>query len=99
MIMRRLVVAVAVGLAMVLAGCGGGGKGGAEPVKLTLFTWTLPGELRINQDLCAEFEKSHPNIKVEVQNDPDIRAMEKLMARVAAGNPPDVMSIHGAYFM
>jgi multiple sugar transport system substrate-binding protein len=41
----------------------------------------------------------HPGIEVEVMNEPGDRAMDKLQAMVAAGNPPDVMSIHGAYFM
>jgi len=87
-----------------LAGCGGpGGSGRAggtgEPVNLSLFTWTRPGELAINQELCAEFEAQHPGIRVEIINEPGDRAMDKLQTMVAAGNPPDVMSIHGAYFV
>lgn len=97
---RAALVALTLLAALALPGCGAKQpQRASEPVKLTLFTWTLPEELVVNQQLCAEFEKSHPNIKVEVQNEPGQRAMEKLMARVAAGNPPDVMSIHGAYFM
>jgi multiple sugar transport system substrate-binding protein len=99
--MKRIVVVLAA-LLPVLAGCGGGPKTkttAREPVRLTLYTWTRPAELAVNQELCRQFEASHPNIKVEVQNEPGERAMEKLQAMVAAGNPPDVMSIHGAYFM
>jgi len=89
---------VAIGLT--LAGCGGGGKPSATaPVTVTLFTWTRPGELAANQDLCAQFERAHPSIKVEIINEPGDRAMDKLQQMVAAANPPDVMSIHGAYFM
>jgi len=95
---RTTLVALAILIALSLVGCGGKTDTGG-PVKITLFTWTRPGELAINQDLCSEFEKAHPNLKVEVQNEPGDRAMEKLQERVAAGNPPDVMSIHGAYFM
>ena len=89
---------VSIAVALLLVGCGGKTDTGG-PVKVTLFTWTRPGELAINQQLCAEFESAHPNLKVEVQNEPGDRAMEKLQASLAAGNPPDVMSIHGAYFM
>jgi len=89
-------------VALVAAGCGrpaGGRPSVREPVKLTLFTWTLPGELAINQELCRQFEAQHPSLTVEVINEPGLRAMDKLQTMVAAGNPPDVMSIHGAYFM
>lgn len=68
-------------------------------MKLTLFTWTLPGELAVNQGLCQQFQAEHPDVKVEIINEPGLRAMDKLQTMVAAGNPPDVMSIHGAYFM
>lgn len=89
-----------VGAALALAGCGGGSKAtGRQPLKLTLFTWTRPAELAANQALCEEFERTHPGIEVEVINEPGDRAMDKLQAMVAAGNPPDVMSIHGAMFI
>jgi multiple sugar transport system substrate-binding protein len=85
-------------LATLLAGCGGDRRG-EEPVQITLFTWTRPGELAVNQELCARFEAEHPNIRVEIINEPGDRAMDKLQQMVAAANPPDVMSIHGAYFI
>lgn len=82
-------------------GCGRprGESQGHGPVKLTLFTWTRPAELAVNQRLCDEFMRAHPNIKVEIINEPGERAMDKLQTMIAAGNPPDVMSIHGAYFI
>ena len=93
----RPLVVILLGLA--LAGCGGGEKALTEPVEITLFTWTRPGEFAANQDLCMQFEAAHPNIRVEIVNEPGDRAMEKLQQMVAAGNPPDVMSIHGVYFI
>ena len=99
----RLTTLLAILLALPLAGCGGGGgptKTSAEPVTVTLFTWVRPGiELQANQELCSQFEQQHPGIRVEIINEPGDRAMEKLQQMVAAGNAPDVMSIHGAYFM
>jgi multiple sugar transport system substrate-binding protein len=85
-------------LALTLAGCSSAPPG-KRPVTITLFTWTRPGELAANQDLCSKFEATHPGIKVEIINEPGDRAMDKLQQMVAAANPPDVMSIHGAYFM
>jgi len=87
--------------ALLASGCGPRGTAGksGEPVRITLFTWTRPTELAVNQRLCAEFMKGRPDIAVEIINEPGERAMDKLQTMVAAGNPPDVMSIHGAYFM
>ncbi len=93
--MRWIVAAAAVLLA--LTGCAGGPS--REAVELTLFTWTRPGELAANQQLCEQFEAEHPGIRVEIINEPGDRAMDKLQTMVAAGNPPDVMSIHGAFFV
>ena len=98
----RFSLVLVLGAAMALAGCGrpqSASKGGGGKVKVTLFTWTRPAELAANQKLCEEFMSQHPGIEVEVMNEPGDRAMDKLQAMVAAGNPPDVMSIHGAYFM
>lgn len=89
---RRVVLLGALALA---AGCGGPRR----QVELTLFTWTRPAELAANQELVAEFEARHPGVRVEIINEPGDRAMDKLQAMIAAGNPPDVMSIHGAMFI
>jgi len=87
--------------AVCLAGCGSEAERGKPggPSKITLFTWTLPGELAVNQELCRQFEAKQENLEVEIINEPGLRAMDKLQTMVAAGNPPDVMSIHGAYFV
>jgi multiple sugar transport system substrate-binding protein len=101
--MRHAWIAL-IALILPLAGCGGKGRPGqpAGPsgkVKISLFTWTRPGELALNQKLCQEFTAQNPGIDVEVVNEPGDRAMDKLQTMIAAGNPPDVMSIHGAFFM
>jgi len=101
--MKRTWIAL-IALILPLAGCGGKGRPG-QPVapsgkaKITLFTWTRPGELALNQKLCQEFTAQNPSIDVEIINEPGDRAMDKLQTMIAAGNPPDVMSIHGAFFM
>ncbi len=98
--------AILLALALAAAGCGrshrahsGGNAQAGKKVKITLFTWTRPAEVAVNQRLCQEFMDQHPGIEVEIMNEPGQRAMDKLQTMVAAGNPPDVMSIHGAYFM
>lgn len=68
--------------------------------ELVLYTWTEVKELQANQALIAEFEQQHPGIKVTIQNVPGSReAMQKLQTMIAAGTPPDVVSLHGAYYL
>ncbi len=110
--MRSFLVAVALLGGMLMAGCiqrvqtpAGGqpataGGAGSAPVELVLFTWTEVTELEANQALVKEFEQQHPGIKVQIQNMPGSReAMQKLQTMIAAGTPPDVMSLHGAYYL
>jgi len=76
-----------------------GGKAGA-PIELVLYTWTEVKELQANQELVGQFERQHPGIKVQIQNVPGSReAMQKLQTMMAAGTPPDVMALHGAYYL
>ena len=110
--MRNLLMALALCGGVLIAGCvqpvekpaGGlptaaaGANGRA--VELVLFTWTEVTELEANQALVTEFEQQHPGIKVRIQNVPGSReAMQKLQTMVAAGTPPDVMALHGAYYL
>ena len=68
-------------------------------VELILYTWTEVTEQAANQELIAEFEREHLGIKVRLQNVPGSKeAMQKLQTMMAAGTPPDVMSLHGAYY-
>jgi len=71
----------------------------ARRIQITLFTWVPPREYALNQELVARFEKLNRDIKVRYINEPGGRAMDKLQAMIGARKPPDVMSIHGAYFV
>jgi len=76
----------------------GGGAGGQA--KLTLFTWTEVDELEVNKRLCKDFEAENPNVKVDVINVSGSKdAMQKLETMFATKAGPDVMSIHGAYYV
>jgi multiple sugar transport system substrate-binding protein len=98
----KILVLIVIGL-VVLVGCGGSGgekpRAGNKKTKISLFTWTRPEELKQNQQLVDEFMQNHPDIEVELQNEPSQGAMDKLQTRISARNAPDVMSIHGAYFI
>lgn len=76
------------------AGAGGG-------TKLVLFTYTPPDEEAVNLELIKRFEQAHPNVKVELQNAPggSQQAMTKLQTMISGQAGPDVMAIHGAFFI
>jgi multiple sugar transport system substrate-binding protein len=69
-------------------------------VELSLFTWTEVDELNVNQELIKEFEKQNPGITVKITNISGSKdAMQKLTTMFAAKTGPDVMSLHGAYYV
>ena len=91
------------GLAVVAAigmgGCAPSRQPSPGRTEISLFTWVQPKEAAVNAELIRQFERKHPDISVRIINDPSQRAMDKLQAKFGAGQPPDVMSIHGAYFV
>ena len=98
--LRGAVVVVLLGVTVLLGalviGCA---KKPAPERTLWWFTWSPAEEYAWNQQLATEFEKGHPGIKVKLTNDPSQQAMQGLQTKLAAGTAPDVMSIHGAYFV
>ena len=111
--MKRLLMLLAVLLIVVLAGCsrvqqtpatteGGPAAAGAGAVtELVLYTYTPRDEEALNLELIKKFESTHPNIKVRLQNESggSQGAMSKLQTMIAAKEGPDVMAIHGAFFV
>lgn len=63
-------------------------SGSGEPVKLNVNIQTS----ELSEAQIAEFETLNPNIKVEVV----VALQDSLMARIAAGNAPDIIRINGA---
>ena len=110
-----LIVCVLLVFALVLAGCSKVAQTpeattapatGAAPTKLpaneiTLFTFTPRDEEALNLQLINKFEQTHPDIRVKLQNESggSQAAMSKLQTMIAAKAGPDVMAIHGAFFI
>jgi multiple sugar transport system substrate-binding protein len=82
-----------------VGGAAGPDQGAAT--KLVLFTYTPPDEEAVNLELIKRFEQSHPKITVELQNAPggSQQAMTKLQTMISGQAGPDVMAIHGAFFI
>jgi multiple sugar transport system substrate-binding protein len=107
---KKLILALVVLAAVLVAGCTvvkETKSTGAAPtapkaggVPLTLFTWTEAAEAEANQKLVDEFEKANPGITVELQNQPGSKeAMAKLQTLISGNQAPDVVSLHGAYYI
>jgi len=79
-----------------LIGCGRQADNGA--VTLRLVSWGNEREEKSLRSLLADFEKLHPNIKVELQITPHARVFDKLMISTAGGRPPDVSRVSSLWF-
>jgi N,N'-diacetylchitobiose transport system substrate-binding protein len=96
---RRYVAAIAVIAALIIAGCsssGGGTKqasssGGSK----TLTVWLMDGSApkQLVADLNAEFQASHPNVKVNYQVQQWNGIQDKLTTALAGNSTPDVIEL------
>ncbi len=59
-----------------------------KPVTISWATW-VNTDTPFWKDAVAKFEKTHPNIKIEIQAVTSDDMFDKLLAQIAAGNPPD----------
>ncbi len=87
-------IAVSLG-AVLLCGCGNQ-KPGVTTIRFS--SWGNDVEEANLRALIAEFEKQHPNIKVEIEITPWARMLDKLMISSAGGRPPDVTRISSEWF-
>jgi len=93
--------AACISLALTTAACGAGtdagktsGAGGsaAKPVEITFANWISveDGTKEAYNQLIADFEKSHPNIKIKSIGIPFAQFKDQVLVGSAGGNPPDV---------
>ncbi|MDQ6842089.1 MAG: ABC transporter substrate-binding protein [Actinomycetota bacterium] len=100
--MKRFLL-VAVLAALTLSACGGSsssGGGSSKHVKIVLWHgFTSPGaELNAIKAMTAEFNRTHPNITVTPQfSGNSDYALQKVLAAIAAGNPPDISYLYGSW--
>ena len=73
----------------VLAGCGSKSQG----TKIKISSWGDLQENAILVDLIADFEKTHPDIQVELERIPFNEYVTKLLTQVAGGLAPDVIFV------
>jgi multiple sugar transport system permease protein len=61
-----------------------------ERIILRLTDWAGPDEMPLTQRAVKEFERQHPNIRVEYEPNPSRQYEPKILAELAAGEAPDV---------
>jgi len=101
---RLAIAGVATSVALILAGCsGGGGQTTAEEFtgeytgpEVTLDFWNgfTGGDGPFMQDLVDQFNEEHDNIKVESNTQQWAEFYQRLPAAVTAGEGPDVGVMH-----
>src|SRR2546429_1862337 len=100
--MKRLALIMIAGT-MALAGCGGGGgansgSGTGGHVDITLWEGYTDIEAKAIKVLADQFNAEHKNITVHVQfygnND---YALQKVLAAIAGGKPPDISYLYGSW--
>lgn len=62
----------------------------SEQVKIRFVVWDGDQSLKVIRKSIADFEKAHPNIKVQLENVEFNNYFRKLMVQYAAGVAPDV---------
>lgn len=93
---RKSLVAGLGVLALTVAACGGdsgssggGGGGGGGKVTLSYGLWNKD-QAPVMERLASEFEKTHPNVDVQVQVTPFTEYFTKLQTAIQGGGGPDV---------
>jgi len=69
------------------------------PVKLSLGVWGSPADLALYEQAVKQFKAKNPAIDVEIISTPDfLPFIQKLQTMLAAGNPPDVITLGNEWF-
>ncbi|MFC7535342.1 ABC transporter substrate-binding protein [Actinoplanes sp. GCM10030250] len=93
---RLLGLAGLTGLAATLPACGrgfGGGDGEDGKIELNMVWWGDAQRAELTAKALDLFQKANPGIKVSTEYQDSSPYKDKLAARFAAGNPPDLMAM------
>lgn len=72
-----------------------GTQGNEEQIVLKYTGWGAPAEKKTTENVIRQFEKEHPNVKVEYINIPNAEYNTKLTTMIAAGQGPDLALLNG----
>lgn len=72
-------------------------KGKSAPKTVTLTYWGLWEDKNVLNTVFADFEKAHPDIKIDYQKRDIKQYRETVKARLAAGQGPDIFRFHNSW--
>ncbi len=90
--LTALALAGSAAACLAVAACGGGADSAGARAQTVKF-WGLGREGEVVRDLVPEFERTHPGIRVIVQQIPWTAAHEKLLTGFVGGSPPDLAQL------
>jgi multiple sugar transport system substrate-binding protein len=93
---RLLTLAGMAGLAATLPACGrgfGGNGGGDGKVELNMVWWGDAQRAELTQKALDLFQSANPGVRVRTEYQDSSPYKDKLAARFAAGDPPDLMAM------
>jgi multiple sugar transport system substrate-binding protein len=90
--------AAALGLASVVAGCGGGssddgGSGGDQTITIWDQEQSAKDIAEGYSSVAEQFEKAHPGVTVKVETFPFAQYRDKMLVALKGGTGPDVMTL------
>ena len=110
--MKRFILLPLIAAALALAACGSSSNGGSSSsskspaaggtksghTTITVWQGDTETEAAGFKTLVAEFNKTHPNITVVSQfyGNSDY-ALQKVLAAIAGGKPPDISYLYGSW--
>jgi multiple sugar transport system substrate-binding protein len=65
-----------------------------EKIALRVANWGVAEEVKLEEEIAAEFMRLHPGIEVQIESIPT-EYKEKILTNIAAGEPPDVFLLDG----
>jgi multiple sugar transport system substrate-binding protein len=97
--LTRILYVLAAGLALFVAGCGGGGSSGESSGSISFLVFGDPPEINAYRTLIQSFAEAEPDIDVRLIEASD---REDLIARLstslAGGSPPDLFLMNYRFF-
>ena len=78
-------------LVCILFFSGWGRRETKEKVNIKVAFWGSVEEIKILQETVKEWQKTHPRIRVILQHTPTGSYLQKILTRIAGGDPPDII--------
>ena len=94
---RVAIIFAVITLGFVITGCGKKEVKEDRPTIKVAF-WGTPEEVEIIENIIEPWQRTHPQIKVELEHTPFSGYVNKILTRVAGGSAPDIICAEANLF-